>query len=51
MPEASSINFIPLEDPGTFSITPFFTRAFICDSAALTDLKPKIFAISTLVGG
>ena len=30
---------------------PFLTRAFICDSAAFTDLKPIIFAISALVGG
>ena len=51
IPEISSTNFIPLDEPGTFSITPFFTRAFIWDSAALTDLNSKIFAISALVGG
>ena len=51
IPEISSTNFIPLDEPGTFSITPFLTRALICDSAAFTDLKSKIFAISALVGG
>ena len=51
IPEISSTNFIPLDEPGTFSITPFLTRALICDSAAFTDLKSRIFAISALVGG
>ena len=51
IPEISSTSLMPLEEPGTFSITPFLTSALICDSAAFTDLKSKIFAISALVGG
>ena len=51
MPEYSSTNLSPLDESGTFTRTPFFTRAFMCDSAAFTDLKPIIFAISALVGG
>jgi len=51
IPDASSTSLMPLQEPGPFSMTPFFTRALICDSAAFTDLKSNILAISARVGG
>ena len=42
---------MPLEAPARIEMNPFFSIALRCCSAALGDLKPRVLAISALVGG